>query len=480
MSKEYGSIQQGGVPEQGHQLGFTPPFILFDPNRPYLRWTVLFFACFLTFGSYFCYDNPAALQSQMEDRFNVGSTGYSGLYSAYSWPNTVQVFFGGWLIDRFFGLPLGAFIFCGLVFLGQLIFAAGITIGDTPGFVVAIIGRFVFGLGGETLSVAQASYTAKWFRGKELALAFSITLSFSRIGSAINLVSESWIVRYTNLPIGIWFGGVLCLFSLTIAVVLGLLSKRGDKAIAEDPHLQRIKDEQCTEEARVSLIDVRFFPLTLWIIFAICVTFYVSVFVWIQIAAKYIEDYWGYSDTTATFFVSLPYLISSGVSPIVGFIVDKLGGAPFWITGACSVLTLCHLSLVLYPFNHFVPFPALILQGIAYSTLAASLWPSVPLLVEQRITGTAFGLMTALQNAGLAIAPLVIGVVIKKKGDKLGVYFLAGCAAIALMLSVLLIFVDLANGAILIRKKPKLQQLPIEGTPIFVAAQVVEEKQLVD
>jgi len=479
MSKPYGSIQQGGIPEQGHQLGFTPPFILFDPNLPYLRFTILFFACFLTFGSYYCYDNPAALQTQMEDRFDVGAKGYSALYSAYSWPNTVQVFFGGWLIDRFFGLPLGAFIFCGLVFLGQLIFAAGITIGDTPGFIVAVIGRFVFGLGGETLSVAQASYTAKWFRGKELALAFGVTLSFSRIGSAVNFNTEPRLVKATSLPVGIWFGAALCLLSLISAVIIGFLSRRGDKAIAEDPELQRIKDEQGTEE-RVSLLDVRYFPLTLWIIFGICVSFYVSVFVWIQIAAKYIETYWGYSEYKATFFVSLPYLISAGVSPIVGFIVDKLGGAPFWIAGACGVMTVCHLSLVLYPFTHFVPFPALIVQGMAYSTLAAALWPSVTLLVQQRITGTAFGLMTDLQNAGLAIAPLVVGSVISAEGDKLGVYVLAGCAAASLALSVMLVFVDLANGAVLIRKKPKLQELPIEGTPIFVAAQVVEEKQLVD
>lgn len=55
--------------------------------------------CFI--GSYFCYDNPAALEDVFEKGLNYTVTEFSLLYSVYSWPNVVLCFVGGYLIDRF-------------------------------------------------------------------------------------------------------------------------------------------------------------------------------------------------------------------------------------------------------------------------------------------------------------------------------------------------------------------------------------------
>ena len=54
------------------------------------------------------------------------------------------------------------------------------------------------------------------------------------------------------------------------------------------------------------------------------------------------------------------------------------------------------------------PIFPLILQGIAFSIFAAVIWPSVPLCVEQRYVGIAFGLMSAFQNVGLTLFPIFV------------------------------------------------------------------------
>ncbi|KAF4801996.1 hypothetical protein TURU_029576 [Turdus rufiventris] len=75
-----------------------------DPRRLPHRLLVLALMCFLGFGSYFCYDNPAALQTQVQRDMKVNTAQFMALYAWYSWPNVVLCFFGGFLIDRVFGI----------------------------------------------------------------------------------------------------------------------------------------------------------------------------------------------------------------------------------------------------------------------------------------------------------------------------------------------------------------------------------------
>ena len=121
--------------------------------------------------------------------------------------------FGGLVIDRYTGVAWGALIFSTLVLLGQAVFWFSSV---QVSFPLAIAGRVLFGLGGECLGVAQSAFTAKFFKGNELAFAFGIALSFSRIGSAVNLDIEprlvllvffnSFFFLYFDLYFGLYFG----------------------------------------------------------------------------------------------------------------------------------------------------------------------------------------------------------------------------------------------------------------------------------
>jgi MFS family permease len=76
-------------------------------------------------GSYFCYDTPGALQDEITRDMSISTAEFSSLYAWYSWPNVILCFFGGFLIDRLFGIRLGAIIFSLFIFAGQLVFAFG-------------------------------------------------------------------------------------------------------------------------------------------------------------------------------------------------------------------------------------------------------------------------------------------------------------------------------------------------------------------
>lgn len=66
-----------------------------------LRWLMLVFGCFFLMGSYFCYDNPAPVQNQLQEPpLNLSYRQYTNLYSVYSFPNMILPLFGGVFLDK--------------------------------------------------------------------------------------------------------------------------------------------------------------------------------------------------------------------------------------------------------------------------------------------------------------------------------------------------------------------------------------------
>ena len=113
-----------------------------NPRKFFFRYFALIFMCLLSFGSYFCYDTPGALQDHFKKDLKINTATFTAFYSWYSWPNVVLCFLGGYLIDRVFGIRLGAIVFSVLVLIGQIIFASGALFNSIW---LMDVGRFVFG-----------------------------------------------------------------------------------------------------------------------------------------------------------------------------------------------------------------------------------------------------------------------------------------------------------------------------------------------
>ncbi len=76
------------------------------------------------------------------------------------------------------------------------------------------------------------------------------------------------------------------------------------------------------------------------------------------------------------------------------------------------LLTISHLIFALVPESAFTPAVAIftiVILGTAFSLVPASMWPSIPKIVEDRYLGSAYGLIFYIQNIGLLLVPMLIG-----------------------------------------------------------------------
>jgi MFS family permease len=157
------------------------------------------------------------------------------------------------------------------------------------------------------------------------------------------------------------------------------------------------------------LKQIKDMPLLFWLASAMCVTVYCSVFPLIGIAKNFFQVKYHLDGGTASSYVSVYQFVCAGGSPISGGIVDVVGRFSIWMIVAGAGFTLVHLIFIVADPPAFVMMGAM---GIVYSVLVASLWPAVPYVVQGDLVGLAYGIMTAMQNSGLATWPLISGAIL--------------------------------------------------------------------
>nr|CAB3263790.1 major facilitator superfamily domain-containing protein 1 [Phallusia mammillata] len=405
-----------------------------DPTSLSHRLVVLTLMCFLGFGSYFCYDIPAALHTQIRNDMDINEATFMQLYSWYSWPNVILCFFGGFLIDRVLGVRVGCVLFSSFVLVGQLVFALGASVHHIW---LMDMGRFIIGIGGESLAVAQNTYAVLWFQGSDLNLVFGLQLSMARIGSTVNMnvmgPVYSWVASFcpsNTLGVSLFLAASTCVFSLICAIVLGLLDKRAERLGA--------RKAQKTDEP-IKLTAVKDFPLQLWLIFFICVGYYVAIFPFIGLGKIFFEEKYGFTPAQSSAVNSIVYILSAPCSPVFGFMVDRLGFNVTWVLLAVVATLGSHVILA---FTFINPWFSMCLMGVSYSLLACALWPMVAFIVDQCQLGTAYGFMQSIQNLGLAVISLLAGLILDGSGYLMLELFFSACVGVALICTLLLLLVD--------------------------------------
>lgn len=415
---------------------------LCNPRKPAHRYFALIFMCFLSFGSYFCYDNPGALQDQIMNDMRVSTLQFTYLYSWYSWPNVILCFFGGFLIDRVFGIRLGALIFSAFILVGQFVFALGALIDK---YWLMEFGRFIFGIGGESLSVAQNTYAVSWFKGKELNMVFGMQLSFARVGSAVNFNVTPAIYREVAehhsgtavLGITLFIASLTCVLSLLCALIMGFFDWRAEKILNKAAG-------QCGEVVRLS--DIKDFPATFWVITGVCVAYYSAIFPFIGLGSVFFARKYGLDHDTANTIDSIVYLISAVASPLLGLMVDKVGRNLLWVFISVFLTLVCHMMLGFTTINPWIPMIGI---GLTYSLLACGLWPMVALEVPEHQLGTAYGIMQSVQNLGLAVVSIAAGAIVDYKGYIFLEIFFIYFVIISVICVILLFVLNSSKGGLL-------------------------------
>jgi MFS family permease len=355
-----------------------------------VRWMVLIFISFAMFGNYYIYDSISPLAKTLKDQLSFSDSEIGWLQGIYSLINVFMVLIGGLIIDRI-GTRKATFLFASLCLVG-----AGIT-AAYPSFWVMLVGRLVFGLGAESLIVAVTTACAKWFRGKELSFAFGINLLIARLGSFLALNSLTWAKPlYENWQWPMFLSiaaGVVCVAGAVIYWILESAAERKYE-LGEG------------ETEKIVLKDVFKFSKSYWLIVALCATFYSGVFPFQTFAIKLFVEARGTSPELAGFLSSLLTLFAMIFTPLFGLMVDRVGKRSLYMFFGSLILIPVYLMVAYLNISLFVP---MALMGISFSLIPAVMWPSVAYIVEPKRLGTAYGLMTMIQNIGLFSFNVTIG-----------------------------------------------------------------------
>lgn len=383
----------------------------FHPSRTLYRFTILVFVASLSFGSYFAYDIVSGIAPTLVEDLHAARGTVGAFFTAYSVAAVLAVLIGGMLIDRL-GTRKASLLFSALVFIG-----AGV-VWMAKSVPVFLIGRFIFGAGSEPLIVAQSAILARWFKNKELALSFGITLTVSRFGSlfAFN-TGELFTSYFGSYHYALLVAVAACGISLLGNLIYIFMDRRGERVL-------RLKDEAGGD--KIVLKDIKEFKPTFWYVTFLCVTFYSAIFPFTSLSTDFFVDKWGIARvakagggflhqvfnnflhmfSTAGGISSIIIFASMVLAPFAGQLVDRIGKRATLMIIGSLIMIPSHLIMGV---TRLYPVYPMIALGAAFVLVPAAMWPSVPLIVRKERVGTAFGLMTAIQNIGMALFPLLNG-----------------------------------------------------------------------
>lgn len=364
-------------------------------------------------GNYYIYDSINALERIFIDHLGFSATQFGWLNASYSVAAVATLLVGGIIIDRI-GTKKSILAFAVIVLLGAVITAS------RGNVVVMITGRTVLGLGAESMIVAVTTALAKWFKGKELSFAFGINLTIARLASVAADNSPTWANRafYPQGPGGppSWQNPLLIavgagIFAVLCSIIYWVLEARAEK---------QYKLGEAGTTDKLEFKEIFRFDVSYWLVVGLCFTFYSAIFPFRTFAIdfftnKILSFYGGVHATDAARISALEQagrlnsllpLSAMIATPLFGLLVDKVGRrAQFMMFGSLLLMPV-YLMMAYSASSLYIPVS---MMGIAFSLIPAVMWPSVAYIVDQSRLGTAYALMTLIQQIGFFLLNLLIG-----------------------------------------------------------------------
>ena len=340
---------------------------------------------------------------------------------------------------------------------------------------LSAIGFMIFGCGVEMAGITVSRGIVKWFKGREMALAMGSEMALARLGVATCMIFSPLFAYMGETPKvsnAVAFGVVLLMIALIMFIVYFFM----DSKLDSQTHAEEEKDDpfrisdlgQILRSSGFWLVAFlcvlyysAIFPFqkyavnmlqcnltfvepaadSFWASDAETVVQYIVML--IAAASAFVSNFssskavksgmlvlavvalvtycWmGYMcQSAASIFAVFP-LLAVGITPILGKYVDHKGKAASMLVFGALLLIICHLTfafvLPLFKGNDLggvvVAYLTILVLGASFSLVPASLWPSVPKLVDAKIIGSAYALIFWIQNIGLWLFPLLIGKVL--------------------------------------------------------------------
>ena len=383
----------------------------------------------------------------------------------------------------------------------------------------AACGFMIFGCGCEMAGITVSRGIVKWFKGREMALAMGSEMALARLGVATCMIFSPFFAKLggeISVSRSVAFGVVLMCIALMMTIVYFFMDRKLD---AQTGEAEEKDDPFKISDIGTILSDLGFwlvallcvlyysaiFPfqkyavnmlqcnLTLtepasdsfWAQPDVTIVQYIIMLVVaaagfasnfqkkssskfgllaISIVALVIYCYMGYMRQSAESIFAVFPLLAVLITPILGSYVDHKGKAASMLVLGSLLLIACHLTFafILPLFKDsavggiIIAYVTILVLGSSFSLVPASLWPSVPKLVDAKVIGSAYALIFWIQNIGLWLFPLLIGKVLDKTNPGVTdptkfdytapLLMLAGLGVAALILGFVLKAVDKKKG----------------------------------
>lgn len=343
------------------------------------------------FGNYYVYDSIAPIADMIRASLGYDDEFIGAMYSVYSVAAIFILLIGGVIIDKY-GTKKS------ILFFGALCAVAALVTASSSDKYVMLAGRVLLGIGSEPLIVAITTSIAKWFKGKELSFAFGLNLTIARLGSVAADNSPSWGSSFY----GDWQSPLYLALIISLACLIGGIVYYFLENYAEKNYtLGKAGDTD-----KLEIKSLFSYKKTFWFVVALCVTFYSAVFPFRSFAIKFFMEAHGETREFAGFLNSILPLSAMIATPLFGLLVDKVGKRALFMFIGSVLLLPVFLMMTYTGITLYVP---IAMMGIAFSLIPAVMWPYVAYIVDEKKLGTAYALMTLIQQVGLAGFNWLIG-----------------------------------------------------------------------
>ena len=339
----------------------------------------------------------------------------------------------------------------------------------------AACGFMIFGCGCEMAGITVSRGIVKWFKGREMALAMGSEMALARLGVATCMIFSPFFARLggvVSVSRSVAFVVVLMCIALIMTIVYFVMDKKLDAQTGEaeekdDPFKISDLGQILTSSGfwLVALLCVLYysaiFPFQKYAVnmlqcnltlvapdansfWATDTVTYIQYALMLFVAATGFASnfqektgkkygllglsvlglvtycYMGFMQQTAGSIFAVFPLLAVLITPILGKYLDHHGKAVSMLMLGSLLLIFCHLTFafILPLFKGsttggiVIAYITILVLGSSFSLVPASLWPSVPKLVDAKVIGSAYALIFWIQNIGLWLFPLLIGKVL--------------------------------------------------------------------
>lgn len=390
------------------------------------RWTALILIASMMLFAYMFVDVMAPIQSYAETQLDWNPNVY-GNYASSEYLLNICGFLilAGFILDktgiRFTGMLSGSLMVIGAVikYIGisdwfqTTAFCEWLNSWWTtmPGSAkMASLGFMIFGCGCEMAGTTVSKAIAKWFKGKEMAMAMGVEMAIARIG-VFAIFSLSPLIRdkFGDVTVPVAF----CLALLTIGLLNYFVFSIMDRKLDKQLNAAGIADNEGSEEEfKFSDVKEILTSKSFWVVAILCVLYYSAIFPFQKYGANMLQCNLGISATAASNIFRWFPIGAAVITPFLGRFLDKKGKGATMLLYGSLLLIICHLVfafVVPATQSAFIAYTTIVILGISFALVPAALWPSVPKIIEEKLLGSAYSLIFWVQNIGLFFVPMLIG-----------------------------------------------------------------------